>query len=107
MCKISFNTFTFHNFLALNVILYMYIYIYICILCIIYYIYKYIHKCILYIYIYILVVIADPRHTDCSSETLPKQDGHTAPPPDFLEGFDPPTNLWWVAFFMGGCRAFT
>ena len=79
MCKISFNTFTFHNFLALNVILYMYIYIYICILCIIYYIYKYIHKCILYIYI--LVVIADPRHTDCSSETLPKQDGHTAPPP--------------------------
>ena len=63
-----------------------------------------------FIYIYILVVIADPRHTDCSSETLPKQDGHTAPhppPPDFLEGFDPPTNLWWVAFFMGGCRAFT
>ena len=63
-----------------------------------------------FIYIYILVVIADPRHTDCPSETPPKHVGHPPPPPpptDFLEGFDPPTNLWWVAFFMGGCRAFT
>ena len=36
------------------------------------YTYIYIYK-----YIYIYVVITGPRHIDYSSQTLPKQDGHT------------------------------
>ena len=98
MCKISFNTFTFHNFLALNVILYMYIYIYICILCIIYYIYKYIHKCILYIYIYISGYSWSTTHSLLILNPAKELWEYSPPPPP---GFS--RGIWSSYQFVVGC----
>ena len=97
MCKISFNTFTFHNFLAVNVILYMYIYIYICILCIIYYIYKYIHKCILYIYIYISGYSWSTTHRLLKWNPAKARWAYSSPPPGFSRG------IWSSYQFVVGC----